>query len=432
MSDWITQVQNHQVHTTISSILSILGEIRSQIEDLSADATAKVLRVNNVVSQFNSKLSTADPDMLRIAVLDNANANLGNISNELSAYVTNRNEAHIQKAHSYLDSVLQPLSNLVTSGSVDDLNAIRDAAITLRRSAGQHMHYLNEEAEEIKGGFNSISNRVEQIETKLRELETSNEATITNFTAASKEAESNRQIEFNNSLNGFTERISKLIDGHEKRLEEIKENYNSLWHGLNEELSQKNQQSVEHLKAEANQILQFMDDRKTDAERIAGIITDTGLVGGYQRVANEERTACTLWKGVAALSFVGLIAFAVFLFTKTLDEGFHITLEVTATRIFSIGGFALLAGYAARQGDKHERAERHYRKMELDLASITPYLYEFPEDQTQEIKKELAQRMFAQGDFFSEKKESKGIKKEKEKLMEYALEIIKSLGEKGP
>jgi hypothetical protein len=65
-------------------------------------------------------------------------------------------------------------------------------------------------------------------------------------------------------------------------------------------------------------------------------------------------------------------------------------------RVFAALAFGLFGAYAARQAERQEESERHHRRFELELASIDPYLIDFPEEKRQEMKQELAKRMFGQ------------------------------------
>ena len=64
--------------------------------------------------------------------------------------------------------------------------------------------------------------------------------------------------------------------------------------------------------------------------------------------------------------------------------------------------------------------------MELELASIAPYLHEFPDEEARKIKTDLAMKMFAQQDSGGVN-ESKKSTKSAMSLLEMALESIKSL-----
>ncbi len=139
-----------------------------------------------------------------------------------------------------------------------------------------------------------------------------------------------------------------------------------------------------------------MEIRREKAAELITIITNTGLIGGYQKIANKEHTTSTRWHTIAILSFMGLIAFALLAFLATLPEQFH--WGKVGSRAFVALTFGILAAYAARLADKHEAIERKNRKMELELAAIDPYLLELPVETRHKIKEELASRLFGQSE----------------------------------
>lgn len=89
---------------------------------------------------------------------------------------------------------------------------------------------------------------------------------------------------------------------------------------------------------------------------------------------------------------VGMVGFAIFAFKGTLDE-----FEIGAflARFGVVLTFGALAGYGARQADKHHKVERRNRRVELELASIDPFLAELPEAERNQVKAAVADRLFA-------------------------------------
>ncbi|MGM0879716.1 MAG: hypothetical protein ACQEXQ_01595 [Bacillota bacterium] len=73
-----------------------------------------------------------------------------------------------------------------------------------------------------------------------------------------------------------------------------------------------------------------------------------------------------------------MIGFSVYAFLFTTDKSF--SWSVFSGRVFVAATFGVLATYGGRQAGKHQVAERLNRKMELELASIDPYLASMPED----------------------------------------------------
>jgi hypothetical protein len=155
------------------------------------------------------------------------------------------------------------------------------------------------------------------------------------------------------------------------------------------------------------------------------------MIGGYQREANSARWAGTFWRIMALLALLGLIGFAItiFILGVTNEDPTVLSWPIVGWRVFVATAFGLLAAYSARQADKHDQTRRRYRKMELELASISPYLHDVPEEKMIEIKMELAKKMFGQVDQIPAKsdKQTTGTLTD---VIEMAMDTIKTISSK--
>jgi len=426
MSEWLTQIENHQVHDDIRSALTPAQEIRDSESEIDADALERVDRIACVLSELQRRLSTTDPLLIPLQPLNNLHGPLTQIASQLAGFQSDENIAHITTAHNQLESTLVHLAQIPSARTSDDMESIREAAVALRRSAGQHIRHLDEEAHNAIFGYKTLKDDVEAlgttVETKteeaLRLLETLKEEF--------KEEKEERETRFAASLDGQKTDSDQLLGEKTVEWTGIVEEKEAEYESLYESIGNKIAALESTFRAATNDILQEMDERKAEAEKVVGVITDTGMVGGYQRIANLEKRAALFWRTVAFLSLCILVGFAIALFFVSLKDTFKVTPTLTLTRGFVAVAVAILAGYAARQADKHERAQRRHRKMELELASIAPYLHKFPEDEARKIKTDLAMKMFAQ-------QESEGLKESKKTtnsvmgLAEMALESLQSL-----
>jgi hypothetical protein len=118
----------------------------------------------------------------------------------------------------------------------------------------------------------------------------------------------------------------------------------------------------------------------------------------------------------------GLIAFAIVAFQTTIQGDFR--WGVFGARAFVAITFGIAAAWAAREAEKHQNSERRNRKMELELASISPYLALLPEQTQFEVKKELAQRFFGHTDHSADAKTDQQTTGSTLDLLRMALEII--------
>jgi hypothetical protein len=70
--------------------------------------------------------------------------------------------------------------------------------------------------------------------------------------------------------------------------------------------------------------------------------------------------------------------------------------KLIAFRYVNVIIFILPAAYAITESARHRKMEHRYRRMQLELASIDPFLESLPKEQRDGLKKTLAERIFAQ------------------------------------
>lgn len=122
-------------------------------------------------------------------------------------------------------------------------------------------------------------------------------------------------------------------------------------------------------------------------------------------MANAERDAFVRWRIGTVGSMAVLALFAMITFYAAVSAEFQP--GVFANRIFVTVTLAILAGYTAFQADRHRRAEIENRRMELELASFDPFLASLTDQERNELKKQVADRLF--GRTSSEKTSSESL-----------------------
>ncbi|MEM1109371.1 MAG: hypothetical protein AAGH99_11865 [Planctomycetota bacterium] len=427
MSEWLSQIENHQIHDSLRAAISPAEEIRSSAEDLDPALIEKIDRIVYVLNEFQRKLGQTDPNLIPIQPLTNATNQLSQIQSQLSSFLSNRNNSHIQSGFNYLENILVHMAQIPSAAGTDDMDSIREAAIALRRSAGQHMRHVDEEGAEALQRLKSLKEKIESLESTVEQQAENASSLNQEFTSTFDTAEEEREKSFTAAEEKREIQTAEILEGKQAEWEQIVEDRAAEYQELYESIEQKIDSLTTEVSESANSIIRDIKERHSEAEAVVGAITDTGMVGGYQRMANSENTSAMIWKIVAALSLIGLVTFAIVLFSVTLKDDFEVSIPLTLTRIFIAAAVALLAGYAARQADKHEQAQRRYRTMELELASITPYLHEFPEEERQKIKADLAMKMFASSQFDATSLNSKATTQSSINALETAIDTIKNL-----
>lgn len=175
--------------------------------------------------------------------------------------------------------------------------------------------------------------------------------------------------------------------------------------------------------------LEEIAKQRNRSEELVGVIAQTGMVHGYQRSANSARNASRSWLAIAGTSLVGFIAMAVW---TSIRPGEPVAAGAVnsaalwiqfATKAFGSLSFLALAAFGAAQAAQQSAVERRSRQMELELASLGPFLQQIPEPERPELVKKLAEKMFAQSTEMHVDKRSVKLP------MQALLETIKTLAE---
>ena len=278
----------------------------------------------------------------------------------------------------------------------EDIDSIKDSVSTFRRSVGQSIRSVETESNRVRENFNALGQQFKTLTSDISAQKGRLDTAITQFQQQFSEAEDRRRDQFEQAKDKRREDYEKLIgelrEESNNSILELRNTFQTLIDKTKEDRDQSNLT----LNQMSTVLIQEIQGQREKAAELITIITNSGLIGGYQATANQERTTSRVWQLIAVFSFMGLIGFAICAFLATLPEQLH--WGRVGARAFVAITFGILAAYAARQADKHEVTERRNRKMELELAAIDPYLSELPVDTRHKIKEELASRLFAQSE----------------------------------
>lgn len=149
---------------------------------------------------------------------------------------------------------------------------------------------------------------------------------------------------------------------------------------------------------------EFLNTKQEEINQLVGNMAAKSLVGSYeQSAAIEKSTADNL--RTAALVFMALVvAMVAKTFWEISSDGFE--WDKSVIRLVCTILFSVPAAYLARESAKHRQQQYTHLQTALDLKAIGPYLATLPKDRQDELKAEMAQKIFAQKTFDHITKES--------------------------
>src|SRR3990172_8125090 len=231
-------------------------------------------------------------------------------------------------------------------------------------------------SDETQKVFHEIKTQIDTQKSRL-------DVAITEFQKQFSEAEDRRRSDFDTQLKKQSEDYKLDKEKFEKENKQF--------------IDLKNKESMELLEGfqkQGSTAIQFLEERKKLTSDLLKVISNIGVTGNFNKIANSDRKWAD-WLRIIAFVFMagaaGLAIYTVFYVIKGDFDWKNVLFRITTTLILFVPGY-----YAAKESEKHRRSEQRYRRMELELASIDPYLESLPEDKRHTLKETLAQRFFGQ------------------------------------
>lgn len=429
MSQWEQQISSHPLNEALGRLRALLGSIQMDVNTVPTEQVAQYGRLTTVITETEERLKAVDPAMLSVGVLNNLNTFVTRIVNELQAFNSNKNAGHINNAHSHVENLLPQLAQIPVPRGIDDIERVKSGTVAYRRSIGQYLHSIDEERRQIRDQYKTMTKEATELSEVVKRERERADSLISELRQEFEEEEQGRTRRAANEEATRSSSFTTWKDERESEWTEHLQEYQS----KADELAMVHREKAEELRKGFSQVAETVlaDIRqlREQAEKITGIITLSGFVGGFQCQANRHGRAAIVWKVFAAASLVALVGFAVYAFAEAVKDPAKITTTVLLVRIFVALAFGILAAYAALQGERHEKSERADRKMELELAAISPYLQDLPEPERIKLKIELAQKLFGRSSDGggSPSRKTTGTALD---LVKMSLEALKALAEK--
>lgn len=370
MGALIETIENHPVYKELKELSGMLEMAKGLCKE-SSDLADQWDRSNSIASYAHRLLDSADPFLIPFSTLNNLSSAFAQAKAEISAFVGNSNAAHWQNIQSHLDSALLNLVS-IPAQSAPGIEQMRISAENYRSTISHLLDSIRADGDGVSRAQAELQNKINDATAEVQNQKQRIDNAIATFQQQFSEAQQARQ-------NEFTAEKERRDNAETKAAEAAANTHAEL---------------IKDLNSKAANLLSEIEERKQHVQKLVGIIANTGMAYGFQKTANDERSAARLWQIVAACSLaIWIIAGCVF-FALTYDK--DLTLTAVARQFMISTPFVLLSGFAALQVSRHQRNERSMRQAELEIASIDPFLSTLSDEDRNAVKREFATRYFGQ------------------------------------
>ena len=390
------RINQHAAYINTDKVIQMLEEIQSS--NLPAVHVQMLGRINESFVFLKEAFDKVDPWLVSINTLANINNNISQILNLLSNYKSNKNEQHLTNAISHLEAMLQYFVQFTVIKTSEDVEGVRSSVISFRKSVGQHLANVEKEIDNTSLLLKQNSEKLNDLTGAIESQKSRIDTVVNDFQKQFLQNQTQMSSEFNNFIKTREEDFNKVIKSNSEQLEQLLTNQEDTFKKLMQDLEQQKitekasyENLVEELKDSVQEELNKIKEMNKEAENILGLMSMKGLAQGYQKIANSEGKKAFWWNVISITSLLGILWFAYEFIIK--HEG-----EMNWTALFSrvlITGVGItLFTYCAKQATNHRFEERRNRKIELELASLDPYLKDFEPEKQKEVKQNLVDKYF--------------------------------------
>jgi hypothetical protein len=395
MAQWAERYKSHPIWQLLQNLGPTIDNAfnREGIDSETLDALA---RLKSILIFVGRRLAGADPYLFQTASLDNLVTALQTVTQEVQNYIANGNIGHITNANSTGDTALTYLAQINVQLTTEDFMAAKEAAESYRVGLEKALSSVTATSSQLSGEIDSLRLRITDLSTELTTEKTRLSTTSNDFQTQFSTAQELRSSTFANDQKERQDRFSTLFTEFTQKLAE----QNTEFTKQREDISRLHQSELAALKE------QFVDSstklheeillRKSEVEKLVGVIGNLGVTSGYLTTASEAKKTVRVWQMITVGAMLALIIIAYETFLPAIAAGF--TWPGFAGRVFVTLTVGALAAYAGAQADKYQKIERYNRRLALELEAIGPFIAPLSEDKQADFRIKVGDRSFGQGE----------------------------------
>ncbi|ARV13351.1 hypothetical protein BTO09_13820 [Gilvibacter sp. SZ-19] len=315
-------------------------------EDLSFYQTA--------IDYIKERLNNTIPSLVQEADLTNAANEIESAISQLNTYVGNENTGHLKNSKNSILSASSRIKNLPTLITDSKFN-FSSEIINFKNSLSEKNTEFRKELEDLKTQLSNLNDEITDRMTELKSVE--------------------------EKLKEKKEEIDNLNSSFEEQYENDRSDF-----------TEKLNEQVKEIKASTDDLVKYLEQKKSEASKIVNVIGNIGATGNFQKIANDHKKDANLWRVIAIVFMAGLSGLIIWAIIGLGDSEFDWTKSLI--RIVAAAALSYPATYASRESSKHRKLENFNRKLELELSSIEAFIELLPEEKKQDIKEKLAEKYF--------------------------------------
>lgn len=366
------EVKDHPIWSAIEQVATIKGEAALVDTALDPQAFGLVHQVFEFVTFAEVRIQRCPAALLSRQALTQLHKSIVGSTNEIRNFVNNKNIGHLTNAYNNIEQQGIPALALVPILGGEEVGKIADdfgsQVQGILKSALDERDRLRKEREDLAAAVAELTGQVKQLsETVIKQsTDAQNVVQTVQTQYAAKE---------------------QKFDQEFKAASEVKAQEHA---GLVAKLQADTKNSNEELERRAIEVIRVMETDRDHAKDILKIIGNIGVTGNYQKTAESEAKMANTWRWVT----VGFFAISIGVGVWALFKSHDVDLRLTIARI--LFAFLVLGTtvYTGRESARHRTTADRAKRVELELASLGPFMESLEPEKQSELRAKLTELYF--------------------------------------
>lgn len=371
----------------------VFEKLKQLQEVLSKNDTKEKIDIENYTffSAFHQyiidKLKLSIPNLIQDSELTYLANDINSGTSHINNFLGDNNTGYLTNAVSSFNVALNKAKNLPFTLSKNDFNFSKVAS-DFQNTVNSAYKKLDESNKKLQEELNKTQQdladknaKLQEVEKQLAAKEIEIQNVLTSYNTEFESIKTNNNNAFNDEQKRFKDEIESDRKLFKEQLNSDKEANNKIFESQKTELKESSDGIIENLKTKLE-----------EANKIVNIVGNVGVTGNYQNIANQNLKSANFFRWVA-LGFMVVMSGLLIWSIIELSTG-EFNLYKSLVRILAAAVLTYPAVYASKESTKHRALETKNRNLELELASIGPFIELLPEDKKQKIKEDLVAKYF--------------------------------------
>lgn len=420
----MTEYSNHfndaRLLSQIDAAEELLGQLsEEQVETLESEKPDQFPRLQALLPRLREVVDGADPLCVTTDLIDRTRDALASVAGGLQGFVDSGGVESLNGIRSWTEELAKAIGEWPARATLPSSD-VREIASRFRRSAGQQLRGLSKDFAEVEEQVGDIRSRVDQRASEINEIQASLDSRLTELQGTIEQQRGRLDESIERYQEQFSEAQERRIEEFRKEISQLESSSSAATAAADQRLNE----AVENARAQADQLMNEMRELRTKAEDTAGVIGATGTSAGYRKEADAQEQIAN-WLRASAVLFglvaAGLAVWAIIHAQQNPSASFSIVLSKVAGALV----FGGIAGYLATQSGHHRAREEQARRRQLDLIALPPFIATLPDEEKEEITREVASRIFVNSESPSSVSQSASLTKENISLVGLLLDAVR-------